>query len=435
MSDEAADPHGEVVVSVFGRTDVGRTREHNEDAFVVADLSTDNATLQPEVRRHVLGPKGTLFMVADGMGGAAAGEIASAMAVEVVLGELREKWIANETNDPEAFVRALRRATVAANQQIHTFAASHTEYRGMGTTATVAGLLGDTLYVAQVGDSRAYLVRDGVARQITKDQSLMQKLIEAGELTEEEAAQSERRNIILQALGPEPLIKIDLTHQKVRRGDLLVLCSDGLSGQVSKDEIARIVTDAPDLVAACKQLIDRANENGGPDNITVIAARFDGSRLNPPDMSDEVGHRVFPLPETGQTTAVTAEVPPALDGQARVAGRISPAAVEVQSSEPEPAAPPPPAQASLGSAPASLGSAPVSAVSDNFSTAPTPVTGTPTVSQTRRQTGMLIAVLLLIALVATAVWFVVRTAQKVGPIVDSGRATSAPPAASPTPRR
>src|SRR5437763_10710771 len=112
MSDLAGDPNGEVVVSVFGRTDVGRTREHNEDAFVVADLTTDNATLQPEVRRHTLGPKGTLFMVADGMGGAAAGEIASAMAVEVVYGELREKWIASTDTDSEEFVRAIRRATI-----------------------------------------------------------------------------------------------------------------------------------------------------------------------------------------------------------------------------------------------------------------------------------------------------------------------------------
>src|SRR4029077_19862758 len=103
-----------------------------------------------------------------------------------------------------------------------------------------------------------------------------------GGLVEREAAQRGRRNIILQARGPEPLIKIDLTHQQVRRGDVLVLCSDGLSGQVGKDDIARIVTEAPDLVTACKMLIDRANENGGPDNITVIAARFDGSRLNPP---------------------------------------------------------------------------------------------------------------------------------------------------------
>ena len=125
MSDAPADPHGEVVVNVFGRTDVGRTREHNEDAFVVVDLTTNNATLQPEVRRHTLGPKGTLFMVADGMGGAAAGEIASSMAVEVVLGEMREMWIGGDTYDAQEFVRAIKRATNAANLQIHTFAASH----------------------------------------------------------------------------------------------------------------------------------------------------------------------------------------------------------------------------------------------------------------------------------------------------------------------
>jgi protein phosphatase len=418
MSELGADPHGDVIVSVFGRTDVGRTREHNEDAFVVADLTTGNATLQPEVRRHVLGAKGTLFMVADGMGGAAAGEIASAMAVEVVLGELREKWIANSTTDPEEFVRAIRRATVAANQQIHNFASSHSEYRGMGTTATVAGLLGDVLYVAQVGDSRAYLVRDGVARQITKDQSLMQKLIEAGELTEDEAAQSERRNIILQALGPEPLVKIDLTHQNVRRGDVLVLCSDGLSGQVKKEEIARIVTEETDLVAACKRLIDLANENGGPDNITVIAARFDGSRLEPPVTTDEVGHRVFPLPETGQTPAV-ADIP------APVAPRRTPRPAAAPTTLPEAVAPIPPAPPSLGTTPPD---------GTDFSTAPTPASGSPAVSPTRRQAGTVIAVVLLIALVATAVWFVVRTAQKVAPVGDSTRAAPAQPGPAPAPR-
>src|SRR6476660_9640634 len=100
-------PPGEVIGHVLGRTDVGRTREHNEDAFVVADLSTDNATLQPEVRTHVAGPKGSLFMVADGMGGAAAGEIASAMAVEIVLGELRTAWVAATESSSDAFVRAI----------------------------------------------------------------------------------------------------------------------------------------------------------------------------------------------------------------------------------------------------------------------------------------------------------------------------------------
>jgi protein phosphatase len=300
-------PSGEIIVTVFGRTDVGRTREHNEDAFVVADLSTNNATLRPEVRTHSAGGYGSLFMVADGMGGAAAGEIASEMAVKIVLDELQRNWLTTPSTTEEQFVRALKNATKSANEQIHTFAGSHPEFRGMGTTATIAGLLGDTLYLAQVGDSRAYLVRGGVVRQITKDQSLMQKLIEAGELTEEEAEQSERRNIILQALGPEQTIKIDLTHQQLRRGDTLVLCSDGLSGQVSKDDIGRIVSSEPDLTVACKLLIDRANENGGPDNITVILARFDGEGLLPPGESDEVGHRVYPLNDTGNTPAISME--------------------------------------------------------------------------------------------------------------------------------
>jgi serine/threonine protein phosphatase PrpC len=292
---------GEVVVHVFGRTDVGKTREHNEDAFLVADLTTNQASLQPQVRDHKAGPKGTLFMVADGMGGAAAGEIASQMATDTVLKELRDNWLALENPSPESFGRCLRKAAQTANHQIHSYATSHQEYRGMGTTATIAGLLGDTLYLAQVGDSRAYLMRDGELRQITKDQSLMQKLIEAGELTEEEAAQSERRNIILQALGPEPNIKVDLTYQQVRKDDTLMLCSDGLSGYVSKNAIADTLRTEKDLIAACKRLIELANLNGGPDNITCIVARFDGEGLEAASDGDDVGHRVFTIPEPGQT--------------------------------------------------------------------------------------------------------------------------------------
>lgn len=182
----------------------------------------------------------------------------------------------------------------------------------MGTTATIAALLGDTLYLAQVGDSRAYLVRDGLAIQLTKDQSLMQKLIEAGELTEEEAAQSERRNIILQALGPEPVVKLDLTHQRVRRGDVLILCSDGLTGLVKPEEIAAVVSEELDLSAACDRLIRLANDQGGPDNVTVIAARFEGSGLEEAQGSDIVGHRVFPQGEASTeelALATTAPMP------------------------------------------------------------------------------------------------------------------------------
>jgi serine/threonine protein phosphatase PrpC len=285
-----------ITVHVFGKTDVGRAREHNEDSFVVADLTTDNASLQPEVRTHAVGAKGTLFMVADGMGGAAAGEIASEMATTVILEELRTRWMSTDDNRPVTFARALKEATKVANERINHFALSHLEYRGMGTTATIAGLLGDTLYLAQIGDSRAYLVRNGVAVQITKDQSLMQKLVEAGELTEEEAEHSDRRNIILQALGPEATVKVDLTQQQLRRGDTLVLCSDGLSTQISKEQIAGVVAAEPDLMAGCRQLIDKANEAGGSDNITVILARFDGDGLPSGQTGDSVGHRAYVLP-------------------------------------------------------------------------------------------------------------------------------------------
>src|SRR3954466_6504276 len=306
--DRSRHQHGSIVVNVFGKTDVGRTREHNEDSFVVADLSTGNATLQPEVRQHVAGPRGSLFMVADGMGGAAAGEIASAMATEVVLEELQRRWVEGVDRTPAAFAGALKHAATAANTKINSYAVGHPEFRGMGTTATIAGLLNDTIYVAQIGDSRGYLIRDGVGIQITKDQSLMQKLVEAGELTEEEAEHSERRNIILQALGPEASIKVDLTHQPVRRGDTLVLCSDGLSTQINRDKIAEIVAGEKDLTQTCKKLIDAANANGGPDNITVIVARFEGEGLADPDDDDEgdgwtVKHRVFPLDDSGASIA------------------------------------------------------------------------------------------------------------------------------------
>ena len=172
----------------------------------------------------------------------------------------------------------------------------------MGTTTTAVGVLGDHVFLTQVGDSRAYLIRNGVAHQLTKDQSLMQRLVEAGELTEEEAAQSERRNIILQALGPDAKVKVDLTHQELRRGDVLVLCSDGLSGQVKKEEIAEVTGPATDLPAACEHLIGLANSRGGPDNITVIVARFDGEGLRAADVREEVGHQVYPLIDTETST-------------------------------------------------------------------------------------------------------------------------------------
>jgi protein phosphatase len=171
----------------------------------------------------------------------------------------------------------------------------------MGTTTTAAGVFEGALYLTQIGDSRGYLIRQGRITQITKDQSLMQRLVDAGELTEEEAAVSERRNIILQALGPDPHVKVDLTTQDLRTGDMLIMCSDGLSGLVPKEDMLQMALSAPDLVTLCKELIDTANTRGGPDNITCIVARFAGG-LPGPDGNEVVGHQVYPLLDTESTT-------------------------------------------------------------------------------------------------------------------------------------
>ena len=291
-----------IKVSVFARTDVGQQREHNEDAFLVADLTLRNASLLPEVREHELGPKGTLLMVADGMGGAAAGEVASEMATDSVYEHLTEHWLQDNEDTPQQFAFRLREAVEGANTKIHEHAKQNPDRRGMGTTTTAVGVLGNFLYLTQVGDSRAYLVRDGHATQLTKDQSLMQRLVDAGELTEEEAEQSERKNIILQALGPDPRVRVDLTHQEIRQGDTVVVCSDGLSGQVTTEEIAKVITENKDLVAACGALIDLANERGGPDNITAIVARLHGDGLRQPGDGESVGREVYPLLDSESTT-------------------------------------------------------------------------------------------------------------------------------------
>src|ERR687896_390340 len=246
--------NGSVRVSVFGKTDLGRTREHNEDTFLVADLSSGNASLQPEVRSHEIGTRGSLFIVADGMGGAAAGELASAMAADHIHRHMATTWASDANATAERFAYRMREAVELANSAIYAYAREHPEVRGMGTTVTAAGIFGSDLYLAQIGDSRAYLVRGADAIQLTKDQSLMQRLVDAGELTEDEAEQSERRNIILQALGPDPRVKVDLTHQPIRRGDTLILCSDGLSSVVRREEFARMAREHHDLPALCAAL-------------------------------------------------------------------------------------------------------------------------------------------------------------------------------------
>ncbi len=327
---------GPLKVEVFGRTDVGKTRDHNEDSFMVADLTRQVASLQPDMREHEVGQRGTLFVVADGMGGAAAGEIASDLAVDSIYAHMVSEWGNDAEVTEQRFAFRLKEAVEFANGRIHEYAKAHPEHRGMGTTTTAAGIFECALYMVQIGDSRGYLIRAGKITQITKDQSLMQRLVDAGELTEEEAAVSERRNIILQALGPDPHVKVDLTRQDLRKGDMLVMCSDGLSGLVQREDMLRIVLANRELVAVCKALIDLANERGGPDNITCIVARFGGDGLPDPDGSEPVGHQVYPLLDTESTTEPVPVYRPEDDPGARKSEASPPPPPDALAGDPAP---------------------------------------------------------------------------------------------------
>lgn len=319
-------PRPGVRLRLAGRTDVGVTRDHNEDAFAYLDLA--NGQTQEQVQDGVIdvGLRGVVMVVADGMGGAAAGEIASEMAVEAVLDTFRAQWMQSVGRDTDTFVETIRDAADTANHRIFAYAGAHPEHAGMGTTATIAGMLGNSLYLAQVGDSRAYIVRDGVALQITKDQSLMQQLIEAGEMTTDQAEVSERRNIILQALGPDSTVRPDFTQQPIARGDTLVMCSDGLTTHLRATDIARIVSTSDDPDDACERLVAAANAEGGHDNITVVVAQFLGDGLPGHDeLQRHIGHQTYPLPDSGV---------PTLD---RMRGRMRSGAVPVVSRPPAPA--------------------------------------------------------------------------------------------------
>ncbi len=300
-----AERSSEIRLHVFGRTDVGQIREHNEDNFLVADLTRKSRSLLESDRHQVVGARGTVLGVCDGMGGAAAGEVASQLAVDIVYEKLAQ---GDAPGDRDELARRLVQSVEDAGMRIFNEARADRTRRGMGTTATVAALLDDRLFVAQVGDSRAYILRKGSLVQVTRDQSLVNQLIEAGQLTEEEAETFEHNNIILQALGTADTVQVDLTYVDLRKDDTLLLCSDGLSGMIRNDEIREILTTVPDPLEACKVLTERANLAGGHDNITVIVARFDGDSLQPPAAQDVVKYTKYALPDSSAESGARASV-------------------------------------------------------------------------------------------------------------------------------
>ncbi|HJQ71131.1 MAG TPA: Stp1/IreP family PP2C-type Ser/Thr phosphatase [Blastocatellia bacterium] len=261
-----------VLVSVFARTDIGMQRSGNEDAFMVADLTTGNVGLGPDMSTHPVGARGSLMVVSDGMGGAVAGEIASEMAVT----SIRESLMDMPTD--LSVSERLKMATEVANEKIWEHAQQNPELSGMGATVTAVLVQGTTAYIGQVGDSRAYLVRGDQIKQLTKDQSLAQMLIDSGAITPEQIS-SVPQNVIMQALGTQPTVKVALTAVELFRNDFLLICSDGLSNKIQSAEMREMAQSSADLTAACRKLVEIANERGGEDNITVIIAKFDGEAL------------------------------------------------------------------------------------------------------------------------------------------------------------
>ena len=283
-------------VELHAHTDVGRVRQGNEDNFLVVDLTTeqswtgsDNPSAPPDaLLRFDLGEKGAVFAVSDGMGGALAGDVASRMAVETVRDMLVDEDTMREETQTGAqelpLVEAVRNATGYANYAIHRKSVEDPKCSGMGATLTAAAVSGDVVELLQVGDSRAYLIRGDEIKLATKDQSLVQQLVDVGQISEEDAETHMFRNVILQALGAQSELSPVVSRARLQRGDILLLCSDGLSGKLRAEDMKEIVAGAGgDLSAGCRQLVEEANARGGEDNITVLLARFDGEDLAAPD--------------------------------------------------------------------------------------------------------------------------------------------------------
>ncbi len=289
-------------LALYAQTDVGMVRSGNEDNFLILDLSTGKSWTATEEESEELltfpqGYYGSLLAVSDGMGGALAGEVASRMAVETVRDRMLQLQ-AHETHGKISFEERLRLSIEEANILINGESQTNPEHKGLGATFTAIATIGNRIYFAQVGDSRAYLIRQDKIYRITKDQSLVQQLIDAGQITEEEAETHSYRNVILQALGAHNNVNVEVSHLTLCQLDTLVLCSDGLSGKMHQDEILGIVQEASDFKTACQESIDLANDRGGEDNITIVIAQFSGAGLPQPTGDPLEAQILLRLPDT-----------------------------------------------------------------------------------------------------------------------------------------
>jgi protein phosphatase len=270
-----------LTVQSFGLTDRGKKRETNEDQFLIAELLkalriTQTSLPQPQVQHG--GERAYLFVVADGMGGHAGGEKASALALDSVESFIHDnfKWFFRVKGHEEDKVLAeFQSALGRANARVLAEAADHRELRGMGTTLTLAYSLDGFLFVAHVGDSRCYLSRAGTLYRLTKDHTMAEELVQRGVISPEEALHNHWRHVITNAVGGDsPEISVELHKLRLEAGDRVLLCSDGLTNMVNDDHIARILHFEADPATCGRELVHQANEAGGGDNITVVVAHF-----------------------------------------------------------------------------------------------------------------------------------------------------------------
>lgn len=269
-----------LTIVIHGQTDVGRARKINEDQFVIVQLSKELKVAQSSVNesgKPLTQECGHLFAVADGMGGHAGGEHASAMAIGAV-NELAPKLLrwcyqlrpVTDNMLLSDFQRMLREA----DKSIFETTERKPELQGMGTTLTIAFAIKSRLFIAHAGDSRAYIVRNNALIQITHDHTVIQEMIKRGLITEEEAQHHRYRHVITNAIGgTEQGVKVEMHQIHLEPGDIILLCSDGLTEMVPDVEIQQILVQESSPEAACSRLLERANEQGGRDNITAIVAR------------------------------------------------------------------------------------------------------------------------------------------------------------------
>ncbi len=260
-------------LTVYGQTDTGLVRRSNEDAFAIADLTGDTLLHERQIGTFEVGQRGVLLAVSDGVGGQAAGEVASALVVESL-----RRSMGKGAEGPQDTL--LEKAAQRANREVWE-AAHHPGRHGMGATLTAMFIHGAVAHIAEVGDSRAYLLRNGNILQVTRDQSYVQLLLDAGAISPQQARASEISNVILQAMGLAPDVTVAMGRLELRDRDAFILCSDGLSNKASAEELRELVATSPQLDVACSRMIDLARERGGEDNITAVVCGIGGDLPKP----------------------------------------------------------------------------------------------------------------------------------------------------------